>query len=151
MIKALISIAVAVALSATCYAKETVFYIGQTSDQWAFKVTGKGRVLTGETLVYSDYEYVRVVNNPKHNKSRTVKYIELDYAYALPNGKWDVRKPGVRKELNRVLKPGEWMTVNWIGSRLSLEDESVDKYWLVVTVSTEDGLVHAHSRRDILK
>lgn len=43
------------------------------------------------------------------------------------------------------------MSVNWLGSKLSLEGSPASNYWLVVTVATEDGLVHAHSRRDILK
>lgn len=151
MISKFIAGLVVAAISFACSAAEPVFYIGQANKDWAFNVTGKGKVLSGDTLIYADYEYIKIVNNPKANKSRTVMYVDLDYAYTLPDGRWDIQKTGTRRSVKKVLKPGEWMTVNWLGSKLSLKGEAASNYWLVVTVATEDGLVHAHSRRDILK
>lgn len=139
----------AIATASACYAEEVTFYIGQSNNDWAFTVTGKGKALVGKTLVYSDYEYVKIVNNPKHAKLKRVKYIDLDYAYSLPDGQWDVKSSGARKVVNKTLKPGEWMTINWVNSKLNLEGEPASKYWIIVTVGTDEGLVHAHSRRDI--
>lgn len=125
------------------------FYIGQINSDWAFTVTGKGKALIGKTIVYSDYEYVRVVKNPQHEKHKIVKYIDLDYACLLPDGRWDIKHSEIGKVINKSLKPGEWMTVNWVNSKLNLEGALASKYWMVVTVGTEEGLVHAHSRKDI--
>lgn len=150
--KALImGFALSVLISTTCNANEVLFYVGQGHNEWALNVVGKGKAVLGDTLVYTEYEYVKLTNNPKHNKNRFVKSVAFDYAYSIPNGKWDIKKTGVKKEVNKELKPGEWMTLNWIDSKLKLEGLPVSKYWIVVTIDTNEGLVHAHSRSDLFR
>lgn len=151
MMKALMmGFALSVLISTTCSAKEVIFYVGQGHNEWALNVVGKGKAVVGDTLIYAEYEYIKLTNNPKHNKNRTVEYISFDYAYALPNGGWDIKSTGLKRAVNRELKPNEWMTVNWVDSKLKL-DGPTSKYWLVVTIATNEGLVHAHSRRDIFE
>lgn len=99
MISDFIAVLVVTATSFTCSAAESAFYIGQANKDWAFNVTGKGKVLSGDPLVYADYEYIKIVNNQKANKSRTVMYVDLDYAYTLPDGRWDIKKTGIRRSI----------------------------------------------------
>lgn len=145
----LIALVTSMCINMPCTANEVTFYVGQGHDEWALNVVGKGKAVIGDTLIYTEYEYVKFTNNPKHNKNKKIKYIAFDYAYSLPDGKWDIKTSGVRKQIDRELKPGEWMTTNWIDAKLKLEGGSPEKYWIVVTIATEDGLVHAHSRKDI--
>lgn len=147
----LTALATSMFISMGCSAKEVVFYIGQEHNDWAFNVVGKGKAVVGDTLAYSEHEYIKYTNNPKHNKTKTVKYVSVGYAYSIPDGGWNVKPGGARQEINRTLKPGEWMTSHWIDSKLKFEGRPAENYWIVVTIATDTGLVYAHSRRDIFK
>ncbi len=74
------------ALAQAKAAEEVAFYVGQTKDDWAFKVTGKGRALVGESLIYTRLDELKIVNNPKQSITRHIERIEVAYAYVNHNG-----------------------------------------------------------------
>ncbi|OLU23925.1 hypothetical protein [Pseudomonas sp. PA27(2017)] len=133
----LMGFALSIFITTTCNANEVSFYIGQSHNDWALNVVGKGKAIVGETLIYTEYEYIKFTNNPKHNKSRKVEYVAFDYAYLTPNGRWDIKNTGVQKKIVKTFKPGEWMTINWIDTKLRLHERKPSSYWIVVTIATD--------------
>ncbi|WP_286976915.1 hypothetical protein [Pseudomonas sp.] len=133
-------------------AEEVIFYLGQSSNEWTFKITGKGRSLIGDTLIYTKIDTLKIVNNPKHNKYKKIDFVEIGYGYLNSNGRWDIQHVGARKPFNENIGPGEWMTINNLGAELQISETPPKDYWIVLIVGTnEKSTVYAHSRKDIFQ
>lgn len=133
-------------------AQEIEFYVGQSHDEWAFNITGKGRSVIGDSLIFTRIDYLQITNNPKHGKRKNIDYVSVGYGYRKPNGKWAIEVVGPRHEVGNVLGPGDFMTINRLDAVLSLKDKKAKDYWVVITVGTGTrSTVHAHSREDIFQ
>lgn len=133
-------------------AEEVAFYVGQAHDEWAFKVTGKGRALAGKSLIYTRLDELQIVNNPKHLKTRYVESVEVAYAYATDNGGWNFKSVNSFHPVNKNVRPGEKLTIKDLEAGLDLCSKRASDYWVLVTLwLSKRETVHAHSRRDIFK
>lgn len=133
-------------------AQEVALYVGQSHDEWAFNITGKGRSVIGDSLIFTRIDHLQITNNPKHEKHKNLDYVSVGYGYRKPDGKWTVEVVGPRHEVGRVLGPGDFMTFNRLDAILSLKDKKAEDYWIVITVGTgQRSKVYAHSREDIFQ
>ena len=152
MKKLFISVGLFFALSTFVSAAEQVFYVGQSHEDWAFNVTGKGRALTGKSLITVRLDEIRIVNNPAHAKTKWIDYVEVGYGYRQPNGDWAVKSVGARKKVEDNFSPGEWMILYDVDATLSIKEKKPSKYWIVIVVGTsKKGTVYAHSRNDLFQ
>jgi len=149
--KRLLVILFALVATASVRAEEVAFYIGQASEEWAFNVTGKGRALVGESLVYAQLDNIKIVNNPKHAKRKSIKDVEVAFGYYQPDGKWNVKHVGGRRPVNEITDAGDSVTLDGLNATLSLTNaETPRDYWVVVIIWLSDTqTVYAHSRKDI--
>lgn len=133
-------------------AEEVAFYVGQAHDEWAFKVTGKGRALAGESLVYTRLDELQIVNNPKHSKTRYIESIEVAYAYATPNGGWNFKSVNGFHLINKNIRPGGKITIKDLEAGLDLSTKRASDYWILVTLwLNKKETVHTHSRHNIFQ
>lgn len=132
-------------------AEEISFYVGQTTEEWAFKVTGKGRALVGNSLISVRMDNIKITNNPIHSKSMQLKDVEVAYGYTQPDGKWNIKHVGARKPINRKTYAGDTVELESLDATLSLADGSLPKnYWVIIVIWINDRqTVYAHSRKDI--
>ena len=149
--KRLLVILLALAAAANVRAEEVAFYVGQTSEEWAFNVTGKGRALVGESLVHARLDNIHILNNPKHGKRKTVKDVEVAFGYYQPDGKWNIKHVAGRRPVNEITDAGDSVTLEGLNATLSLKkNENPKDYWVVVIIWISDTqTVYAHSRKDI--
>lgn len=136
---------------AQAHADEVSFYVGQTTEEWAFKVTGKGRALVGDSLISARMDNIRITNNPKHAKSKQIKDVEVAYGYTQPDGKWNIKHVGARKPINRTTFAGDIIELENFDATLSLaEGELPTDHWIIIIVWISNAqTVYAHSRKDI--
>ncbi|SUD41175.1 Uncharacterised protein [Ectopseudomonas mendocina] len=87
-------------------AEEVTFYVGQANDDWAFKVTGKGRALAGESLIYTRLDELQIVRNPKYSTTRYIESVEVAYAYINKDGVWDFKSVNSFHPINKNMRPG---------------------------------------------
>lgn len=115
-------------------AEEVTFYVGQANDDWAFKVTGKGRALAGKSLIYTRLDELQIVNNPKHSKTRYVESVEVAYAYAAENGGWNFKSVNSFHPVNKNVRPGEKLTIKDLEAGLDLGGKRASDYWVLITL-----------------
>lgn len=152
MKRLLVIISVFTACIACASAKEVTFYVGQSHDGWAFNITGKGRSVVGESLIFTRIDNLQVTNNPKHGRSKSIEFVSVGYGYRKPDGTWGVEVAGPRLEVGRALGPGDFMTFNRLDGVLSLKDKKPEDYWIVLTIGMgKKSTVYAHSREDIFQ
>src|SRR5690606_21424975 len=121
-------------------------------DEWAFNITGKGRSIFGESLIFTRIDSLQVTNNPKHGKSKNIEFVSVGYGYRKSDGTWGVEVVGPRLEVGRVIGPGEFMTFNRLDGVLSLKDKKPRDYWVVITIGAGSrSTVYAHSREDLFQ
>lgn len=133
-------------------AEEVAFYVGQAHDEWAFKVTGKGRALAGKSLIYTRLDELQIVNNPKHSKTRYIESVEVAYGYINKDGVWDFKSVDSFHPVNKNVRPGEKLTIKGLEAALDLDSKRASDYWVLVTLwLSKRETVHAHSRRDIFQ
>jgi hypothetical protein len=133
-------------------AEEVTFYVGQANDDWAFKVTGKGRALAGESLIYTRLDELQIVRNPKYSTSRYIESVEVAYAYINHNGVWDFKSVNSFHPINKNMHPGEKLIFKDLEAGLDLGGKRASDYWVLVTLWLRNKeTVHAHSRREIFQ
>jgi hypothetical protein len=133
-------------------AEEVAFYVGQAHDEWAFKVTGKGRALAGKSLIYTRLDELQIVNNPKHSTTRYIESVEVAYAYINKDGVWDFKSVDSFHPINKNVRPGEKLTIKGIEAALDLDSKRASDYWVLVTLwLSKRETVHAHSRTNIFQ
>lgn len=133
-------------------AEEVAFYVGQAHDEWAFKVTGKGRALAGQSLIYTRLDELQIVNNPKYSKTRYIESVEVAYAYINKDGVWDFKSVDSFHPVNKNVRPGEKLTIKDLEAGLDLGRKEASDYWVLVTLwLSKRETVHAHSRKNIFQ
>lgn len=132
-------------------AEEISFYVGQTTEEWAFKVTGKGRALVGDSLISVRMDNIKITNNPVHSSAEQIKDVEVAYGYTQPDGRWNIKHVGARKPINRKTYAGDTVELENFDATLSLPKGALPKdHWVVIVVWINDRkTVYAHSRKDI--
>lgn len=131
-------------------AEEVAFYVGQAHDEWAFKVTGKGRALSGKSLIYTRLDELQIVRNPKYSTSLYIENVEVAYAYLNHNGVWDFKSVNSFHPINKNVRPGEKLTIKDLEAGLNLGSQKASDYWVLVTLwLSKREAVHAHSPRNI--
>lgn len=152
MNKFLASIILSLTLATSIDAHELEFYVGQSNNDWAFNITGKGRSLIGEKLIYTRIENLKITNNPKHSKTKHIEYVSVGYGYRRENGQWDIEQVATRHNVNESIGAGEWMTLHNLDAVLSIKERPAREYWIVIVVGDEKkSTVYAHSRNDIFQ
>lgn len=131
-------------------AEEVTFYVGQANDDWAFKVTGKGRALAGKSLIYTRLDELQIVNNPKHSKTRYIESVEIAYAYINQDGVWDFKSVNSFHPVNKNIRSGEKLAIKDLEAGIALENRPTRNYWIVINIWMKNKeVVHAHSGRSI--
>ncbi|MGP9827141.1 hypothetical protein ACT048_21950 [Ectopseudomonas khazarica] len=152
MKKLICTILCLIAVTQAKAAEEVTFYVGQAHDEWAFKVTGKGRALAGKSLIYTRLDELQIVNNPKHSKTRYIESIEVAYAYATDNGGWSFKSVNSFHPVNKNVRPGEKLIIKDIEAGMDLGSRKASDYWVLVTLwLSKRETVHAHSRKNIFQ
>lgn len=108
MKKLICTILCLIAVTQAKAAEEVAFYVGQAHDEWAFKVTGKGRALAGKSLIYTRLDELQVVKNPKHSKTRYIESVEVAYGYRVDNGRWHLKSANEFYPINKNLELGSY-------------------------------------------
>jgi len=152
MKKLICTILCLIAVTQAKAAEEVAFYVGQAHDEWAFKVTGKGRALAGKSLIYTRLDELQIINNPKHSKTRYIESVEVTYGYRTDSGRWNFKSANKPYPINKNLKPGEKIVLKELEASLDIGKQRPNDYWIVVNVElSKKELVHAHSRRDVFQ
>ncbi|MFG0414286.1 hypothetical protein ACF8MD_11475 [Pseudomonas sp. zjy_8] len=152
MKKLICTILCLVAFAQAKAAEEVTFYVGQAHDEWAFKVTGKGRALVGNSLIYTRLDELQIVNNPKHSQTRYIESVEVAYAYINQDGVWDFKSVNSFQAVDKNVRPGEKLIIKDLEAGLELDSKRASDYWVLVTLwLSKRETVHAHSRRDIFQ
>lgn len=128
MKKLICTILCLVAFAQAKAAEEVAFYVGQAHDEWAFKVTGKGRALAGKSLIYTRLDELQIVNNPKHSKTRYIESVEIAYAYINHNGAWNFKSVNSSHPVKRNIQPGEKLTIKDLEAGMDLGSTRASDY-----------------------
>ncbi|PIA71559.1 hypothetical protein [Pseudomonas sediminis] len=147
MKKLICTILCLIAVTQAKAAEEVAFYVGQAHDEWAFKVTGKGRALAGKSLIYTRLDELQIVNNPKHSKTRHIESVEVAYVYATDNGGWNFKSVNSFRPINRNIRSGEKLIIKNLEAGMEIVNLRASDYWVLVTLwMRKKETVHAHSK-----
>src|SRR5690606_14186963 len=93
---------------------------------------------------------IKVINNPKYSKRKSVKDVEVAFGYYQPDGKWNEKHVGGRRPVNEITDVGDSVTLEGLNATVSLTNAETPKdYWVVVIIWISDTqTVYAHSRKD---
>lgn len=153
MLRSLLGLSLLLIASFTS-ADEWQFEVSQGHTDWGVLVGGGGMALTGNTLAYVKFDYLKLENNARRQRRTTVANIYIALATTLENGRWHMvekSKPFRINPAQRDLSPGQKLSFSDLGFELKMPAD-LKNHWLTVEVEMDSGnTVYAHSRRDIFK
>lgn len=130
------------------------FEVGQGTVDWGVLVGGGGTALTGTSLAYVKFDYLKLENNARVQRRTTIAKFYVALTTTRQDGRWHMvekSKPHHMNPAQRNLSPGQKVSFEDIGFELPIPAD-LTNHWLTVEVELDNGnTVYAHSRRDIFK